>query len=339
MTRTIEEIKLTSGKTIIIDTLHNTLEIVAPGNINYAVNLTYNKNDVIRINKKSISTCNVEMLKYVLRHDIVAAMKVVTFITGIGNTTGYKLSKSAFYAMFNDDLNALVLFFNAASHETRRIIIFDHCCTNHNAKMSGMISYSTYVKMNIYCIARRKRGCSVCAHCFAARQTKTYKEQALKLARAHVITTMCEWSIDDIPVNMIVSGGYKYFRLESFGDINNTTQVNNYNVLAIALKAVNIRVTLWTKNPGIIQKAINNGMVLSDNLTTGLSSLKLNTPEIERAKKYSFIKFVFTVFDHEYVKTHNININCGGRHCLSCLNCYLTAATANDLVIINELLK
>ena len=332
-------LKLNNGKTIIIDTMHKTLEVVAPGNINYAVNLTFNKNDVIRINKKSISTCNIEMFEYTLMHNNVAANNVAWFITGIDNTTGYKLSKSAFYAMFNDDLNALVLFFNAASHETRQLIIFDHCCTNHNAKMSGMISYSTYVKMNIYCIARRKRGCSVCAHCFAARQTKTYKEQALKLARTHVIATCCVWSIDDIPVDMIVSGGYKYFRLESFGDINNTTQVNNYNVLAIALKAVNIRVTLWTKNPGIIQKAINDGMLLSDNLTISLSSLKLNTPEIENAKKYSFVKFVFTVFDQEHVKTHNININCGGRHCLSCLNCYEHAAASDELIIINELLK
>lgn len=334
-----EMILLNSGKKIVIDTMHKTLEVVAPGNVNYAVNLTFNRDDVIRINKKSISTCNVEMLKYTLLHNNVAANNVTWFITGIENTTGYKLSKSEFYALFNDDLDAFAHFFNISTRMTRQEIIFDHCCTNHNAKMSGMISFSTYVRMNIYCIARRKKGCSVCAHCFAARQTKTYKDQALKLARAHIIATCCVWDINDIPINMIVSGGYKYFRLESFGDINNTIQVNNYNTLAIALKAVNIRVTLWTKNPGIIQKAINDGMSLSDNLTIGLSSLKLNTPEIERAKKYSFVKFVFTVFDHEYAETHNININCGGKHCLSCLNCYLTAATSNELIIINELLK
>ena len=38
----------------------------------------------------------------------------------------------------------------------------------------------------------------------------------------------------------------------------------------------------------------------------------------------------------KYLKEHpEIKINCGKRHCLSCLNCY----DDNDIIYINELLK
>lgn len=76
------------------------------------------------------------------------------------------------------------------------------------------------------------------------------------------------------------------------------------------------------KNPGIIQAAINDGLQLANNLIIGLSSLYLNMPEIDKAKKYSFIRFLFTVYDDEYIKEHNIVINCGARHCLTCGICY-----------------
>lgn len=324
------------GKKIVVDTLHGTIEVVAPGNTSYVVKLIYNKDDVVRINKKSISTCNTEMLVYMLQHNNDVEKNVVAFITRTDDTIGHKLSRSAFYAAFNNDLDEFVAFFDQASHETRRAIIFDHCCTDHNAKMSSMISYSTFVGLNKFCQARRKKGCSVCAHCFAARQTKTYKDQASKLKRAHAIATMCEWAIEDIP---IIPDNYKYFRLESFGDINNVLQVRNYNTLANALMVQGVKVTLWSKNPGIIQAAINDSMQLSDNLIIGLSSLELNKPEIDKARKYSFIKFLFTVFTDEYIEQHNIDINCGGRHCLSCLNCYELARNANKLILINEKLK
>lgn len=98
---------------------------------------------------------------------------------------------------------------------------------------------------------------------------------------------------------------------------------------------------MWTKNPGIIQKSIDEGMRLSLSLTIGLSSLELNKPETEKARKYKFVRFVFTVFEHEYAKQHNVIINCGGRHCRSCLNCYLKAAKlkSGEIIEINELLK
>ena len=90
----------------------------------------------------------------------------------------------------------------------------------------------------------------------------------MKLIRIMAILTNIELSKSDIPI--IDAAIYPYFRFESFGDIVNTIQVNNYNLIASVNNGVNF--TWWTKNPGIIQAAINNGMVLSNNIVIGLSS-------------------------------------------------------------------
>ena len=318
-----------------------TISAITSTGLEYVFKLLHNKTYPLKINKTTISTCSTDMLVYLLENNGNAFIEVYTHITSgecLKDSIGYKVTKPEFYNMFNDNLDNLVTFFNNACHETRQIIIYDHCCTRHTAKMSGMISYSTLVLFNKFCAARMKKDIAVCSHCFAARQLDIYADELKKLARAHVIATMCKWSIDDIPA--IDSTIYPFFRLESFGDINNTLQVENYNTLAdVLFNKCGIRTTLWSKNPGIIQATINNGLVLSDGLTIGLSSLELNKPEIEKAKKYRFIKFVFTVYTPEYVTAHNITINCGGRHCLSCLNCYLAAATSDNLIVINELLK
>ena len=51
--------------------------------------------------------------------------------------------------------------------------------------------------------------------------------------------------------------------------------------------------------------------------------------------KDMWVDKVFTVFTKEFAIVHDIKINCGARHCLSCQTCY----TNNDTIYINELLK
>ena len=327
---------------ITIDTSNNTISVNC-GELQPTMRLTKNADFVVKLNKTSVSTCSIDMLAYALQNDVSVFDHIAFHIMRIDReiTTGEKMSRAAFYNTYFSDHNGVddfVAFFNLVSNKTRQLIIRDHMCDDHTAKMSGMISYSTSVEENIYCRARMRCNCAVCKHCFAYRQLGIYADQRKKLKRAHAIATRCKWSIADIPY--IDNAIYKYFRLECFGDINNTIQVNNYNVLADTLyKLYGIKTTLWTKNPGIIQNAINNGLQLSPYLTIGLSSLELNKPEIDKAKKYSFIKFLFTVYDENYISEHNVNINCGGLHCRSCLKCYELAANTNTLILINEKLK
>lgn len=327
-----------STRTLIVNEF-NITAITSTG-LEIDVKLSRNSSNVVKINKSAISVTTPGMLAELLRLDTMAFDTVYNHVARYTNDGGYCVSTAYFYNLFNDDLNELERFFNNSDSTTRSIVIRDHMCDNHTAKMAGMCSYSTSVELNIFCNCRMKKDCAVCKHCFAYRQLGIYHDQRKKLKRAHIIATKCEWNTIDIPY--INPEKFPYFRLESFGDINNTLQVRNYNTLAYVLGVCyGIKTTLWTKNPGIIQQAINEGMQLTKALVIGLSSLELNKPETEKAKKYKFIKFVFTVFEHEYAKQHNVKINCGGRRCRSCLNCYLKAAklAPGEIIEINELLK
>ena len=326
-----------NNRTIIIDSLYRDIQTKTTSGVNPAMKLSFNNSDVIRVNKTSISTCNIDMLVYILSTNKSAFNAVYNRIYGIissDNVFKYHVTKSQFYNSFNDDISAWIDFFKSASSDTRKMIIADHITYDHDAKMHGIISVSTYVGMNAFCQARCNN-CdnAICQYCYAMSLTDMRQGLKNKLVRMHAILTSVALTADDIPV--IDSEKYKYFRFESFGDINNTIQINNYNLFAAVNADINF--TLWSKNPGIIQSAINNGMVLSDNLIIGLSSLYLNTPELEKAQKYSFIRFLFTVYDDDYIREHNIKINCGARHCISCGICYkYLHEFKHGLQLINE---
>lgn len=298
--------------------------------------ITRNKHYVLKLNKKGITTCNIEMLYEYLKNNETAARALFNVVSYSNDINTVKnVTRSQFYNSFNDNIQAFIEFFKNSTSGTRQQIIFDHICFDHDAKMHGVISLSTYVGNNTFCLARCKN-CdnAICKYCYAASLTNQRHYLKMKLIRIMAILTNVELCRDDIPV--INSELYPYFRFESFGDIENTLQFQNYNLFARVNSAVNI--TIWTKNPGIIQNAINDGLQLANNLICGLSSLYLNTPEIDKAQKYSFIRFLFTVYDDEYIKEHNVIINCGAKHCLSCGICYkyLHEYKNGGLMIINE---
>lgn len=343
MTITITNKERNFARTLIID--RNTIAASAPGNINPTMTLGRNSSHVIRINKNSISTYNVEFLAYILNNNseiFNAVYHRIKYVSILNNSEIERINSianmtvPAFYNSFNDDIVSWLEFFKAVSHETKQAILYDHFCANHESKMKGIISASTYIGKNEFCLARRNN-CpnAICIYCYANSLTNQRQGLKNKLIRLHMILTTIELAAADIPA--IDSNIWPFFRFESFGDINNVIQVNNYNLIASVNADINF--TLWTKNPGIIQAAINNGMTISDNLIIGLSSLYLNTPEIKKAKKYSFIRFLFTVYNDNYIREHNIKINCGAKHCLSCGICYdylHRTKNAGGLYIINE---
>lgn len=326
-----------NDRTLVVDTMHNTIECSTKSGINPIMNLTVNNTDIIRLNKTTVSYYNLDMLVYLLQHNqnaFNAAYAKIYGIIPVNNEFKYHVTKSQFYNSFNNDIPAFIDFFTSCSSETKQVIIADHITYDHDAKMNGIISLSTYVGYNRFCQSRCNN-CdnAICQYCYAASLTDMRHGLKNKLIRLHAIFTFCELTKYDIPVldNTI----YPYFRFESFGDLNNTIQINNYNLFASVNPSINF--TLWTKNPGIIQQAINAGMILSNNLVIGLSSLYLNTPELEKAQKYPFIRFLFTVYDDEYIKKHNIIINCGAKHCITCGICYkYLHEFKHGLQLINE---
>ena len=225
-----------------------------------------------------------------------------------------KRLSSIFRTMFDDD----------------RIL---HICFNHTAKMAGMYSLSTACTLNKYCLERAKNKKSICSKCFAANMFKNpwYK---WTLKRCEHNTRVLTTSILDTEVFPLVNAFA--FRLESFGDIQNTTQVVNY----FNFCRVNPRTTfaLWTKNPFIIANAIRAGYAKPDNLIIIYSSPMIDIPvSLEKLQKtFPFVDKVFTVWSNtDTAAKHNVKINCGARACMKCLKCY-TKGGANEIA---ELLK
>jgi len=81
---------------------------------------------------------------------------------------------------------------------------------------------------------------------------------------------------------------------------------------------------LWTKNPGIIAKAIKNGAVKPENIVIILSSPMLNESFNFTfvSRVFPFVDKVFTVYDKKTIAEQGININCGSRDCATCRRCY-----------------
>lgn len=201
-----------------------------------------------------------------------------------------------------------------------------HYTLEHTGKMMGMQSLSTSNLVNPFCVAHRACKGSICEKCYACAQMKRYTSMQKCMAENFDILTNKLLNRDEIPViNALV------FRFEAFGDIYNAVQVANY--FNICKANPQTRFALWTKNPAIIEKAINAGFSKPENLIILLSSLYIN--EQANIEKWSFVDKVFTVYDNDTIERENITINCGANNCFTCQKCYKKDTEKH----INEKLK
>ena len=204
-----------------------------------------------------------------------------------------------------------------------------------SAKMEGFPSISTACTMNKFCLARLKRKIGICAKCFAYAKLKFKKNLAENLRKNYEILTKEVLPSEVLPT---FCDDVEQCRIESFGDIETIEQAINY--INIMLKNPKVQFAWWSKNEGIRSKAIakcgkpaNCVCVYSSpfvNVEVSIESL--------RAKGWSYIDKVFTVFDKEYAAKNNICINCGARACKfgrGCGNCYRCGGD----VYVRELLK
>lgn len=202
----------------------------------------------------------------------------------------------------------------------------------HTGKMCGLCSCSTSPYCNGICEKRAKKAGSICSKCFSFAMNNQYTNLA------KMLVSNSEYLYNNIiPDNMIprLFSETGFFRFESFGDLATSIQVVNYFKLAAANK--HMQCALWTKNPWIIKKAMDEyGLTKPENLQIIGSSCMINKPMIEYYKKYDFIDHVFTVYSKDYVKEHNIDITCGARSCATCTKCYTGTHAEYE---IRELLK
>ena len=202
-----------------------------------------------------------------------------------------------------------------------------------SAKMSGMLSLSTSPHGE-RCKANAERF-EVCKHCYAKATDSRYPALHNKLmTNARVLQTT---EIAPEKWIHIDWNSWRFVRLESFGDVNNITQVLNYFALCEANP--HITFTVWTKNIDLYYAAIQNGNPKPKNLIIIFSSPMLNT-EIRIPERYKgIIDKVFTVYTAEWLIENGKTpcfINCGARSCKRCQKCY---HADNGIVYVREILK
>lgn len=204
-----------------------------------------------------------------------------------------------------------------------------HITLNHTGKMRWMQSLSTSCILNGNCAKYAKIKGSICEKCYAQRQLRTYTTMQPCLERNTKLLTESILPKEELPlVNAC------FFRFEAFGDLINENQVINYfNICKVNPYT---HFALWTKNPHIIAKALENTKK-PKNLQIIWSSLLIDktVPLDVLQKKYPFIDKTFTVYSKKAIKEGNVEINCGAKNCFKCHKCYLK----NNETVINEKLK
>lgn len=201
--------------------------------------------------------------------------------------------------------------------------------TSHQGKLRGMRSISTDPNGNKNCRRRRRCKNAVCGHCYAGRYTAYRATLTKHLERnAAVLTARLLREIETPLIND------RYYRFESFGDLRNGTQLQNY--FLIAERNPETQFALWTKNLPILRKVLRQGITKPKNLRILYSSPRLNVQAKVPEDLRPYIDHVFTVYDKEWLREHTTTeINCGKAECLRCLNCY----GQNGPYYINEELK
>ena len=208
--------------------------------------------------------------------------------------------------------------------------------TKHSGKMDGIPSISTSCILNARCQKRVNCDKSVCHNCFAHSYMKFRKELREALERNfHILTEkiLTKKEIEDLNINS------SFFRFESFGDLNNDIQLINYINICKFYRYT--RFALWTKNVDILlsvfsQKKYRKPRNLSLIVSSPLLNVTLPLSFVEKINKVVHIDVVFTVYSKDFAINHNIIINCGAKHCLSCLQCY---KGHKETIYINEQLK
>lgn len=183
--------------------------------------------------------------------------------------------------------------------------------SNMSGKMAGITCLSTSVLCNPFCAARREKEGCICSRCYAASTCSRYSALEKNMQRNSELLTSQLFDLDQLPViNAMI------FRFEAFGDLINSTQCRNY--FRLAKRNPGVRFALWTKNPGIVQQAIDAGEAKPDNLVILLSSAMIG--QRADASRWSFVDKTFTVYAKDQLD--DSEINCGSRACLTCQRCY-----------------
>ena len=202
--------------------------------------------------------------------------------------------------------------------------------TKHSGKLDGIPSINTSSLTNPYCIERSKNPKSICSKCYSNSLSKLRKNLEAKLIQNSKVL-----SSQIIPRDRLPIFNNLYVRFSSFGDLINMNHL--INIVHIAQKNPKTIFAIWTKRTDLIKQFLPTNdqfdyYTTPNNLIIIYSNPIMNTNMTQVPKGFDK---VFQVYTKEYAEETAIDINCGAKSCLSCLNCY----EFNDEYIINELVK
>ena len=211
--------------------------------------------------------------------------------------------------------------------------------TTLGGKMKDVWAFSTLSLVNPLCLARMKNSNLVCAHCYVKKSL--YIWAVLNYVQNAFILMNIELPDEWIPIiRESAKAKHPYIRIESFGDLFNVLQAENY--IRIVKANPLFKFGAWTKNPNYMAQAIDKHGK-PDNLKTTLSASVVGLAEFDWARWSKYFDHIFRVVETEADKAHALAKNphaypckCGNRSCIECHECYDGNPEKNEAV---ELLR
>lgn len=120
----------------------------------------------------------------------------------------------------------------------------------HSGKMEGLASFSTCCAINPRCRSMAENPALICSKCYAAALLAMRSGLAEKSARNSGLMASRVLPQEAFPVLP-----WSRFRLEAFGDLENSVQAVNY--LQWAMRCPETVFAWWTKHPGTVRLAMS----------------------------------------------------------------------------------
>jgi len=197
---------------------------------------------------------------------------------------------------------------------------------NHKMRFMQMINTSTSV--NPFCRKMHKIAGTVCASCYAGRLEALRKTMQKAYGRNGKLLSSNLMRLSEIEKLPIYS---KYVRFNAFGELINL--IHLHNLVNIAMIHNQHTFALWTKRPELVKQLLSFGIPIPSNMILVFSTFNKNV--LNPVLPSGFDK-VFTVYNRKFARENNVKINCAGKSCIDCLNCY---KKDNNITIINEHLR
>lgn len=211
--------------------------------------------------------------------------------------------------------------------------------TSLGGKMKDVYAFSTLSLVNPMCQARMKNKRLVCNKCYVKKSL--YIWAILNYVQNSYILMNFELPIEWIPViRDSVRAKHPFIRIESFGDLFNVLQAENY--LRIVYANPSFHFGIWTKNPNYFAQAVDKyGKPENLKSTLSVSEVGLNHMDWKRWEKYfdHIFRVVETQEEKDFVLANNRHAypcKCGNRSCIECHMCYDSDPEYNEAV---ELLR